>query len=137
MNNNTRMFLIIIFILNITYINNSTSNLKQEEKKEEESDLLKLYTSKITVSSVLEIYNKFTILYNSDDDYIYELIKDNQAGLIKIIEENVKEVNIDKKSLIKKIKEIFSMSNEMDFKESLLKIIKEYNLENFILNTHK
>lgn len=135
MKSNTKIFLIIIYILNIIHINNLTSNLKQEEKKEKELDLFNIDLSKMTVLSVFEAYAKFETVYNDDD--IYELVKDNQVRLKQIIEENVKEANIDKKSLLKNVEDIFSMSNEVEIKESLLRIIKKYKLENCLLNTSK
>lgn len=135
MKSNTKIFLIIIYILNIIHINNLTSNLKQEEKKEKELDLFNIDLSKMTVLSVFEAYSNFVTVYNYDD--IYELVKDNQVRLKQIIEENVKEANIDKKSLLKNVEDIFSMSNEVEIKESLLRIIKKYKLENCLLNTSK
>lgn len=135
MKSNTKIFLIIIYILNIIHINNLTSNLKQEEKKEKELDLFNIDLSKMTVLSVFEAYSNFVTVYNYDD--IYELVKDNQVRLKQIIEENVKEENIDKKSLLKNVEDIFSMSNEVEIKESLLRIIKKYKLENCLLNTSK
>lgn len=115
MKSNTRIFLIIIYILNIIHINNLTSNLKQEEKKEKELDLFNIDLSKMTVLSVFEAYAKLETVYNDDD--IYELVKDNQVRLKQIIEENVKEANIDKKSLLKNVEDIFSMSNEVENKD--------------------